>query len=759
MPFALSPGVTVIEKDFSSIIPAVSTSAGACAGVFSWGPVSEPTTVTSEDVLVDRFGKPNDSNFKSFFTAANFLSYTNNLIVNRVDTTGLRNAVSSAGGEVLGVTFATAGSGFKPGHATTVAFSAPQTAGGVTATGTVILAGGAVTSFTVGTGGSGYLVAPTVTISAPDVEGGVRAAAVATISGGAVVSIALVSGQEGSGYTSAPTVTITNAPSGGVNAIATAVIATSAISNIRMTNGGSGYTAAPTVTITASNQGSVGAVVLPTTIVAVLSANSGVKIRNSEHYLYSFRDYQQSVYGMFAARYPGALGNGIQVILVDNAVWTWALANSSNTTAKLITNSFSGAPGSSAQAALKSIANDELHVLVLDSSTGTWSGTPNSVLEKYSYLSKLKSVVRSDGTNLYFRDAINSGSKYLWVLNTPSSVQVNDPQNLDWTRDINTIVAGSNLRDLNAIALTITLAGGIDDFGATAGNVEAAYMQFLNTDLYDISLVASGDVSVSTANLLIGSLAEVRRDCVVFISPRNVDGTPIIASGDDGVTAIKTFKANMTNSSYAVLDSGAKYQYDRYNDMYRWIPLNGDMAGLCARTDYTADPWFSPGGFTRGQIKNVVKLGFNPGQTERDNLYKEGVNPVVTFPGQGTILFGDKTFTSKPSAFDRINVRRLFIVIEKAIAVAAKYQLFEFNDDFTQAQFRNLVEPFLRNVQGRRGIIDFRVKCDATNNTGEVIDRNEFVASLFIKPNRSINFITLNFIAARSSVSFDEIGG
>jgi phage tail sheath protein FI len=193
--------------------------------------------------------------------------------------------------------------------------------------------------------------------------------------------------------------------------------------------------------------------------------------------------------------------------------------------------------------------------------------------------------------------------------------------------------------------------------------------------------------------------------------------------------------------------------------MYRWIPLNGDMAGLCARTDYTADPWFSPGGFTRGQIKNVVKLGFNPGQTERDNLYKEGVNPVVTFPGQGTILFGDKTFTSKPSAFDRINVRRLFIVIEKAIAVAAKYQLFEFNDDFTQAQFRNLVEPFLRNVQGRRGIVDFRVKCDATNNTGEVIDRNEFVASLFIKPNRSINFITLNFVAARSSVSFDEIGG
>jgi len=462
---------------------------------------------------------------------------------------------------------------------------------------------------------------------------------------------------------------------------------------------------------------------------------------------------------MFAAKYPGTMGNGIQVILIDNAVYTWASANTSNPIAKLILGSFPGAPGTSTQASLKGIVNDELHVLVLDSNTGTWTGTPNSVLEKYTYLSKLKSVVRNDGTNLYFRDAINSGSKYLWVLNTPSSVQISDPQNLDWTRDINTIAAGSNLRDLNAAALIISLSGGQDDFTATGGNVEAAFMQFLNADLYDISLVAAGDVSVATANKLIGDLGEVRRDCVVFVSPRNSDGTPIIASGDDGVQAIKTFKSTMTNSTYAVLDSGAKYQYDRYNDVYRWIPLNGDMAGLCARTDYTADPWFSPGGFTRGQVKNVVKLGFNPGQVERDNLYKESVNPVVTFPGQGTVLFGDKTFTSKPSAFDRINVRRLFIVLEKAIATAAKYQLFEYNDDFTRAQFRNLVEPFLRNVQGRRGIIDFRVKCDATNNTGEVIDRNEFVASLFIKPNRSINFITLNFVAARSSVSFDEIGG
>ena len=759
MPFALSPGVTVIEKDFSSIIPAVSTSAGATAGVFSWGPVAEPTTVTSEDVLVERFGKPNDSNFKSFFTAANFLSYTNNLIVNRVDTAGIRNAVVSAGGEVLDVTFATGGSGFKPGHNTTVTFSAPQTAGGTTATGEVILSGGAVVGFTIVSAGSGYVTAPIVTLSAPQVEGGQQARAVATIANGIVTAITVVSGYEGSGYLTAPTVTIEAAPNGGTTAQATASVATSAISKINITNGGSGYTSAPTVTITASNQGNIGAVVLPTQVTAVLSANSGVKIRNTEHYVSQFRDFQQSVYGMFAAKYPGTLGNGIQIILVDNAVYTWASANTSNSIAKLIVNSFPGAPGTSTQAARKGITNDELHVLVLDSVRGTWTGTPSSVLEKYTYLSKLKGVTRSDGTNLYFRDAINGGSKYVWVLNTPSAVQINDPQNSDWNLHVDTVVDGTNLRDLKSTAQVLVLTGGQDDYNASAGQVEEAFMQFVNADLYDISLIAAGDVSVSTANKLIGDLAEARRDCVVFVSPRNSDGTPIIASGDAGVQAIKAYKSTMTNSSYAVLDSGWKYQYDRYNDVYRWIPLNGDIAGLCARTDYTADPWFSPGGFTRGQIKNVVKLGFNPGQVERDNLYKEAVNPVVTFPGQGTVLFGDKTFTSKPSAFDRINVRRLFIVLEKAVATAAKFQLFEFNDDFTRAQFRNLVEPFLRNVQGRRGIIDFRVKCDATNNTGEVIDRNEFVASIFIKPNRSINFITLNFVAARSSVSFDEIGG
>ena len=790
MPFALSPGVTIVEKDFSSIIPAVSTSAGAFAGVFSWGPVAEPTTVSSEDILVQTFGGANDYNYKSFFSAANFLAYTNNLIVNRIDTNDLRNAVSAASGEVLNVTFATAGSGYKPGHATTVTFSAPETVGGTSATGLVILSGGIVTGIAVGTGGSGYIEAPTITISAPQVEGGQTARATATISGGIVTAITLTSGYAGSGYLTSPTITITAAPAGVGNSTATATstIATSSISKISITSGGSGYIAAPTVTITASNTGDFGAVVVPTVVVAVVSSRTGVKIRNAAHYISHFREYQQSVFGMFAARYPGTLGNGISVVLVDRAVYanavlypnTFIAGTENKIKASVITSNFSGRPGTSAAAALKSIADDELHVLVLDNSRGTWSGIPYTILEKYSFLSKIRGVTRSDGTNTYYRDAINAGSKYVWVLNTPRDVQINDPQNVDWDQSINTIPNATNLRDLKStqtvVATAVVLAGGVDDFGlytvggsyvdpaaaaaALESSTQNAFLQFTNTDLYDISLVIAGDVSATTANVLINNLAEVRKDCVVFISPRNSDsdGSPIINAATAAAN-ITTFKSALTSSSYAVLDTGCKYQYDRYNDTYRWIPLNADIAGLCARTDYTTDAWFSPGGFTRGQVKNVVKLGFNPSQTERDNLYKESVNPVVTFPGQGTILYGDKTYLAKPSAFDRINVRRLFIVLEKAVATAAKYQLFEFNDDFTRAQFRNIVEPFLRNVQGRRGIIDFRVKCDSTNNTGEVIDRNEFVASIFIKPNRSINFITLNFVAARSSVSFDEIGG
>jgi phage tail sheath protein FI len=272
-------------------------------------------------------------------------------------------------------------------------------------------------------------------------------------------------------------------------------------------------------------------------------------------------------------------------------------------------------------------------------------------------------------------------------------------------------------------------------------------------------LILGGNSNQTLAVHIINNICETRKDCIVCLSPRAADVVNnSIYVGKEAEDTIE-FRNLLPSSSYAVMDSCWKYQYDKYNDVYRYVPMNGDTAGLMVRTDTTRDPWFSPAGFNRGNVKNVIKLSVNPKKAQRDILYKAGINPVVTFPGQGTILFGDKTLLAKPSAFDRINVRRLFIVLEKAISTASKFTLFEFNDAFTRSQFRNLVEPFLRDVQGRRGIFDFRVVCDDTNNTGEVIDRNEFIGDIYIKPARSINFIQLNFIAVRTGVDFEEVVG
>ena len=310
------------------------------------------------------------------------------------------------------------------------------------------------------------------------------------------------------------------------------------------------------------------------------------------------------------------------------------------------------------------------------------------------------------------------------------------------------------------------LAGGTDDYAVTAGELETAYDEFEDGESIDINLIiggrggGAGDTSSSqdTHVTMLTALVEKRKDCVAFVSPYR--------SATVGVSSIVTQTSNVKDafdlcpsSSYVVFDSAYKYMYDKYNSVFRFVPLNGDTAGLCANTDLVQDAWFSPAGYNRGRVRGAIKLSYNPRKADRDILYRARVNPVVNFPGQGVTLFGDKTALSKPSAFDRINVRRLFLVLEKAIATAAKFQLFEFNDEFTRAQFRNLVEPFLRDVQGRRGIQDFSVVCDVTNNTGEVIDRNEFVADIFVKPARSINFITLNFIATRTGVAFSEVGG
>lgn len=573
MPFQLSPGVSVVEKDFSSIVPAVSTSAGAFAGSFQWGPIEEPVQITSENALVERFGRPTDGNFKSFFTAASFLSYASNMLVVRTDADGLLNAVQTP------------------------------------------------------------------------VDG------------------------------------------------------------------------------------------------------DGIKIKNTEDYIGGFSAQQNDAYGAFAAKYAGTLGNSITVAMADSATWaTWDATYKAN---------FDSAPGTSPFMVRggKTAALDEVHILIIDR-TGAWTGTAGAVLEKFSFLSKASDAKKTDGSNAFFKDVLNSQSKYVWSIGYPATTGSGSDIGVAST----TMAAGDAFKALTA-AIDADLAGGADDDVMTAGNQQTAYSLFVNDELYDVGLIAMGDAAASTATYVINNVAEIRKDCIVFVSPRAADGDVITNQTTGYIEAMTTYRDSLPSTSFGVMDSGYKYMYDRYNDKYRYVPLNGDVAGLCARADYEADAWFSPGGLNRGQIKNVVRLAVTPSRAERDVLYKVGINPVVTFPGQGTVLFGDKTLLATPSAFDRINVRRLFIVLEKSISTAAKFQLFEFNDSFTRAQFRNLVEPFLRDVQGRRGITDFRVKCDDTNNTGEVIDRNEFVADIFVKPNRSINFITLTFVAARSAVNFDEIGG
>ena len=721
MPFQLSPGVAVVEKDFSAIVPAVSTSRGAFAGAFQWGPVMSPTQVTSENELVSIFGKPADGNFKSFFTAANFLSYTNALLVARADATGARNAVASQSGTVTSVTRTSPGSGYT--SVPTVAFSAPDISGGIQATGTANLSGGTVTSVTVSAGGSSY-TSPTIIFSAPQVAGGVTATGTVTVTGGAVSAIVIVNG--GSGYTSAPTATLATVGSGVGATLGTVSVSASTVTSITINTAGTGYTAAPTVTLT----GGAGTGAAFTSTITT----GGVKINNSTDYLNSFST-GAGVVGEFAAKYPGTLGNSLLVSICGSQGFsTWAYKDNFNT-----------APSTSTYATSVGGSLDEVHVIVIDED-GLWTGTPGTILEKFAYLSKASDAKSPNGTSSYYKNVLNSDSKYVYWMDHPTA-------GTNWGT-----TAAAKTFDLTA-PVTRSLSGGADDLAVSDANVMNAWALFADDATYDISLVPVGAATSTVANYVISNICETRLDCVAFVSPQStVSGDPITGTGSTATTAIKAYRDLLPSSSYAVMDSGYKYQYDRYNDVYRFVPLNGDVAGLCARTDNTNDPWFSPGGLNRGQIKNVVKLAINPTKADRDVLYAAGINPVVTFPGEGTVLFGDKTLLAKPSAFDRINVRRLFIVMEKAIATAAKFQLFEFNDSFTQAQFRNLVEPFLRNVQGRRGITDFKVVCDGTNNTGEVIDSNNFVADIYVKPNRSINFITLNFIAARSSISFTEIG-
>jgi len=551
----VSPGVQVKEIDLTNVVPSVSSTIGAMAGAFAWGPVNEVVTVSSETQLVEKFGKSDANTFESVLTASQFLSYGNNLKVVRAVGSAARNATAS------------------------------------------------------GTG--------------------------------------------------------------------------------------------------------------------ILTQNKAV-----------FDGQTPAAADWAQARYPGVTGNavGVSVLTATQTGTAWQLLN------------VEGAPGTSAGAAAVGGSNDEIHIWVYDVN-GSITGTAGTVLETWTYLSQASDVKSSDGTSLYYKDVINSGSNWVFIGNHAAAL---------------TDAGDSAVSNAFTTVATffIALTGAIDANTLTVGETTTALAYFADAETIDVNLVFQSNSSLSSGDTItlsnyITALTAARKDAVGFVSPERTATVNAAAPA----TSVATWRTGLTSTSYGFADSSSLYVYDKYNDVYRWIAAAGSTAGLTANADLVADAWFSPAGFTRGNVRNVTKLAWNPNQASRDALYKTGVNPIVTFPGQGTVLFGDKTLQSKPSAFDRINVRRLFIVLEKAVSTASKASLFEFNDEFTRAQFRNMVEPFLRDVKGRRGITDFKVVCDGTNNTGNIIDTNKFVADIYVKPARSINYITLNFIATRTGVEFSEIAG
>lgn len=462
--------------------------------------------------------------------------------------------------------------------------------------------------------------------------------------------------------------------------------------------------------------------------------------------------------GTWIAKYPGVLGNGLTVswcpaTTADSAFDNWTYAGS-----------FDAAPGTSAYAEARGGSNDEVHVAVIDR-TGVFSGTPGSVLETFPFVSVSPGAATPDGSPNYISEVITQSSQYIYNgyfgddsafgssfegLGANWGVESTVDSNVDYASDMsgwNDTLASQNL------------GGGVASSDLTTGQVAVAFDLFEDTETVTVDfLIAPQRTSQSDQTTVVNDLVSIatgRKDCVVVTSPNR---TAVVGSPTQAADAV-TFANTLTNSSYLVVDNNFLKVFDKYNDRYVNIPAASSTAGLMAATDLVAGPWFSPAGQRRGNYLGVTDIVANPNKSNRDTLYKAGVNPIANIPGQGVILFGDKTHERRPSAFDRINVRRLFLAVERSIAEAAKNVMFEFNDEFTRAEFVNIVEPLLREVQGRRGIIDFRVVCDETNNTPAVVDRNEFIASIFIKPARSINYVTLNFVAVRTGVDFEEVVG
>ena len=817
MGFQVSPGVEVKEIDLTNVIPAVSTSIGGYSGYFRWGPVNEIGLVSSEKELAGKFGTPDAAHTQSFLTAASFLKYGSALKVVRAGDNRLGgdnnmlNAVAGThevpSGGIEGVTISStpteflnvagtevltivetggtgAGATIEPRYQVNSASVAGATGYQLTAIDSTTLSDGDYTitvqgeevSFAVASGsvttdisGLGIYVPadPTAQITATDTVASPDASVVVDLTGTAVTLTSsavgasplgdLVDGDtivvyttSGDNTTQAFTVSVTDTAGTPEFALLNGVADVDSFDTVPSTlTGIKAYTVAGDlipglffdagydIAAIVSTADGAGYIVANTTVainaVELEAGNFTFDEQETEFELGFFigneEDFEQVhppventvLPGLLFARYPGELGNSLAAYIIDAASWSSLDIG--------VQNQFDAAP-----------EGTEVHVYIYDAQ-GAITGVAGQELEKWSFLDRTAGAQRADGSNNNYMDVINENSNWIYIAReTPST----PPGDAGITGQAYTFDLGADVAQ-----------AGVADSGDILDGLEA----LKDSELVDVNLLfAQVDASGNTIANALHEIAIARKDCVAFISPSISAST-----GNNKESDVRAWFNGIsdrgTNGSYAVFDSTALYVYNKYADNYSWIPASGHVAGLCAKTDDVAEPWFSPAGLNRGGLQGITKLAFNPKKAERDELYKAGINPIVSFPGQGIVLFGDKTAQSRPSAFDRINVRRLFIVLEKAIATAAKYQLFELNDQFTRAMFRNMTVPFLRDVKGRRGITDFLVVCDETNNTGEVIDTNRFVADIYIKPARSINFITLNFIATRTGVDFSEIAG
>jgi len=708
-----SPGIVVREVDLTiGRVDSATDKNAAIVAPFTKGPVNLPIIIESEQDLIDNFGKPQnvDDQVEYWMVAASYLAYGGQMSVVRAADAQLNNATDDGGTVVINSVDDYINKGYDEN----------------------ILAGTVIASRNPGSWANGVKVA--------------------IIDGKAdqTLGVSTTNAVVGYGITQA-------VPAGTVVA-------------------GAGSTSVLTGYFKGIITG-IGASTLEVKFLSHVTADGATETEKDYEAsgTYKFGNVESTIYtnAGVATSTPTPF---------SNADWFDSQTITTTNGDPINWNQIAERPGTSAYAAARNSRFDEVHVVVIDDD-GDITGNAGTILEKQLSLSKAKDAEFSAGTSSYWRKFLLNNSDNIFGLSGPTGAvttafssaftKVTDEawdqnaQNIKFAANGNvgySLSGGKNYDGTDDITNTGALT-------ATLGDLSNGYGLFENTEEYDIDFLLMGSGSHPTvtaqslANKLI-SVAEIRKDAIAFISPNKSTfitnagtTTASLNSATDTTDKVIEYYASITSSTYAVFDSGYKYMFDRFGNTFRYIPLNGDIAGTCARNDINNFPWFSPAGTARGAILNAVKLAYNPSQAQRDKLYTNRINPVIFSPGAGIILFGDKTGFGKASAFDRINVRRLFLFIENAISNAAKDQLFEFNDEITRTNFVNVVEPFLRDVQAKRGINDFRVVCDETNNTAAVIDNNEFVADIFVKPARSINFIGLTFVATRTGISFEEVIG